>query len=112
MAYGACPDLTYVCAPCLPFACSLSLVYMEVAARVGLPMAGVNLPAHFMIRPQVGDGGTQLPVCADSMNRAVTDMECVTWPGIVFKTMAVPYQDTVIVAADCCCFPRLRAWSG
>lgn len=32
---------------------SLSLVYMEVAARVGLPMAGVNLPAHFMIRPQV-----------------------------------------------------------
>lgn len=32
---------------------SLSLVYIEVAARLGLPMAGVNLPAHFMIRPQV-----------------------------------------------------------
>jgi len=30
---------------------------MEVAARVGLPMAGVNLPAHFMIRPQVGRQG-------------------------------------------------------
>jgi hypothetical protein len=32
---------------------SLSIVYMEVAARLGLKMAGVNLPAHFMIRPQV-----------------------------------------------------------
>lgn len=32
---------------------SLSLVYLEVASRVGLKMAGVNLPAHFMIRPQV-----------------------------------------------------------
>lgn len=37
---------------CVP-PCSLSLVYMEVAERVGLPMAGVNLPAHFMIRPKV-----------------------------------------------------------
>lgn len=32
---------------------SLSIVYMEVARRVGLSMLGVNLPAHFMIRPQV-----------------------------------------------------------
>ena len=26
---------------------------MELARRVGLPMVGVNLPAHFMIRPVV-----------------------------------------------------------
>jgi len=32
---------------------SLSLVYMEVARRVGMPMVGVNIPAHFMIRPDV-----------------------------------------------------------
>jgi regulator of sirC expression with transglutaminase-like and TPR domain len=30
---------------------TLSLVYMEVARRAGLPMIGVNLPAHFMCRP-------------------------------------------------------------
>ena len=34
---------------------TLSLVYMELARRVGLPMVGVNLPAHFMIRPVVED---------------------------------------------------------
>lgn len=30
---------------------TLSLVYMELARRVSFPMVGVNLPAHFMIRP-------------------------------------------------------------
>lgn len=34
---------------------TLSLVYLEVARRVGLPMAGVNLPLHFMLRPAVGE---------------------------------------------------------
>lgn len=34
---------------------TMSLVYMELAKRVGLPMQGVNLPAHFMCRP-TGDG--------------------------------------------------------
>lgn len=41
--------------PCLPptagIPITLSLVYMEVARRCGVPMTGVNLPAHFMIRP-------------------------------------------------------------
>lgn len=32
---------------------TLSLVYMEVAQRVGLPMMGVNLPSHFMMQPDV-----------------------------------------------------------
>lgn len=31
----------------------LSLVYLELTRRVGFPMIGVNLPAHFMIRPLV-----------------------------------------------------------
>lgn len=31
----------------------LSLVYLELTRRVGFPMLGVNLPAHFMIRPLV-----------------------------------------------------------
>jgi hypothetical protein len=29
----------------------MSLVYMELARRVGFPMIGVNLPLHFVIRP-------------------------------------------------------------
>jgi regulator of sirC expression with transglutaminase-like and TPR domain len=36
---------------------SLSVVYLEVAARVGVPLAGVGFPAHFLLRhlgsPQV-----------------------------------------------------------
>ena len=34
---------------------TLSCVYMELAGRVGLPMLGVNLPLHFVIRPAVED---------------------------------------------------------
>jgi regulator of sirC expression with transglutaminase-like and TPR domain len=29
---------------------TLSVVYLEVARRVGLPMAGVNFPGHFLVR--------------------------------------------------------------
>jgi regulator of sirC expression with transglutaminase-like and TPR domain len=32
---------------------TLSLVYLEVAQRVGFPMAGVSMPGHFLIRPTV-----------------------------------------------------------
>ncbi len=34
---------------------SLSVVYQAVAERLGLMMAGVNLPAHFMLRVDDGD---------------------------------------------------------
>ena len=34
---------------------TLSLIYMELARRVGLPMVGVNLPSRFMIRPVIED---------------------------------------------------------
>lgn len=34
---------------------TLSLIYMELAKRVGLPMVGVNLPGRFMIRPAIED---------------------------------------------------------
>jgi regulator of sirC expression with transglutaminase-like and TPR domain len=30
---------------------TLSLVYLELAQRVGFPMAGVSMPGHFLIRP-------------------------------------------------------------
>lgn len=34
---------------------SLSVLYLAVADRIGLAMAGVNLPAHFVIRAGLGD---------------------------------------------------------
>jgi len=34
---------------------SLSVLYARIAERVGLPVAGVNLPAHFMLRVGRGD---------------------------------------------------------
>jgi regulator of sirC expression with transglutaminase-like and TPR domain len=31
---------------------TLSLVYLEIAHRIGFPMTGVNFPGHFLIRPE------------------------------------------------------------
>lgn len=34
---------------------SLSLIYLELAGRVGFPMAGVGMPGHFLVRPTLED---------------------------------------------------------
>lgn len=34
---------------------SLSLVYLELAQRIGFPMQGVGMPGHFIVRPRVED---------------------------------------------------------
>jgi regulator of sirC expression with transglutaminase-like and TPR domain len=34
---------------------TLSLVYLELASRIGFPMVGVNMPGHFLIRPVVAE---------------------------------------------------------
>ncbi|NER83819.1 MAG: tetratricopeptide repeat protein, partial [Leptolyngbya sp. SIO1D8] len=34
---------------------TLSLVYLELARRIGLPMAGVGMPGHFLVRPTVDE---------------------------------------------------------
>ena len=34
---------------------TLSLVYLELAQRIGFPMVGVGMPGHFLIRPTVAD---------------------------------------------------------
>lgn len=63
---------------------TLSIVYLEVGWRLGLPLAGVGLPGHFLVscRDPEGTvyidpfhGGTQLDEqgCADLMRRAVGD---------------------------------------
>jgi regulator of sirC expression with transglutaminase-like and TPR domain len=37
---------------------TLSLVYMEIARRAGLPVEGVNFPGHFLLRCRAGRGLT------------------------------------------------------
>ena len=34
---------------------TLSLVYLELARRIGFPMAGVAMPGHFLVRPTVDE---------------------------------------------------------
>lgn len=34
---------------------TLSLVYLELARRIGFPMAGVGMPGHFLVRPTLED---------------------------------------------------------
>jgi regulator of sirC expression with transglutaminase-like and TPR domain len=50
---NSCIDKVLAGGPGIPI--TIALLYMELARRVGFPMVGVNLPAHFMIRPMVGD---------------------------------------------------------
>lgn len=44
---------------------TLSLVYLEVARRLDFPMVGVNMPGHFLIRPEFEDAG----IFVDTFNR-------------------------------------------
>lgn len=40
---------------------TLSLVYLAIAKRVGLPMVGINMPGHFLIRPVIEEA----EICVD-----------------------------------------------
>ncbi len=44
---------------------TLSLVYLEVARRLDFPMVGINMPGHFLIRPEFEDAG----IFVDTFNR-------------------------------------------
>jgi regulator of sirC expression with transglutaminase-like and TPR domain len=44
---------------------TLSLVYLEVARRLDFPMIGINMPGHFLIRPEFQDAG----IFVDAFNR-------------------------------------------
>ncbi|XHX80773.1 MAG: SirB1 family protein [Stenomitos frigidus ULC029] len=44
---------------------TLSLVYLAIARRVGLPMVGVNMPGHFLLRPDLED----VEICVDPFHR-------------------------------------------
>lgn len=42
---------------------TLSIIYMEVAKRVGLPLAGVGMPGHFLLKHYGHDGNEMLIDC-------------------------------------------------
>jgi regulator of sirC expression with transglutaminase-like and TPR domain len=47
---------------------SLAVVYIEVARRAGLKMAGINFPGHFLLRapgPRPSDAGTKAPTISE-----------------------------------------------
>ena len=53
---------------------TLSLVYMEVGRRLGLPAEGVGLPGHFIVR--IDGEGEGLYVDAFHQGRLMTGQEC------------------------------------
>lgn len=44
---------------------TLSLVYLEIASRIGFPMVGIGMPGHFLIRPVV----EEMQVFVDPFNQ-------------------------------------------
>ena len=55
---------------------SLSTLYLEVARRIGCPLAGVSFPGHFLVRPWGRDAEADLLI--DPFNRGLllTEREC------------------------------------
>jgi len=44
---------------------TLSLVYLEIAQRIGFPMVGIGMPGHFLIRPDF----TEAAIFVDAFNQ-------------------------------------------
>jgi len=44
---------------------TLSLLYLEIARRLDFPMVGINMPGHFLIRPEFQEAG----IFVDAFNR-------------------------------------------
>ena len=43
---------------------TLSLVYLAITRRVGLPMVGINMPGHFLLRPVIEEA----EICVDAFH--------------------------------------------
>lgn len=54
---------------------SLSVVYLLVARRVGIPLAGVGVPGHFMVKCQ--DDGKEVFIDTFNEGRFLTRAECI-----------------------------------
>ncbi|HEY9635225.1 MAG TPA: SirB1 family protein [Coleofasciculaceae cyanobacterium] len=70
---------------------TLSLVYLEVARRLDFPMVGVNMPGHFLIRPEFEEAG----IFVDTFNQGeiLFEQDCETRLAQIYGR-AMPLQSS------------------
>ena len=54
---------------------TLSLLYMEVGGRIGLPLQGVNFPGHFLVKCALPEGIVVLDPYAGGISLGVADLQ-------------------------------------
>jgi len=54
---------------------SLSVVYMEVGRRIGLPLHGVNFPGHFLVKCEFAEGTVILDPYARGISLGVQELQ-------------------------------------
>lgn len=79
---------------------TLSIVYLDLARSAGLPMVGVNLPAHFVVRPVAEGVEALVDVYNAGAIIAVEDAE---------ELLSPLYGQGAKIVIDRCVDARLRA---
>jgi regulator of sirC expression with transglutaminase-like and TPR domain len=54
---------------------SLSVLYMEVGRRIGLPLQGINFPGHFLVKCMLSDGTVILDAYAGGVSLGVHELQ-------------------------------------
>jgi regulator of sirC expression with transglutaminase-like and TPR domain len=54
---------------------SLSVLYMEVGRRIGLPLQGINFPGHFLVKCMLSDGTVILDPYAGGVSLGVHELQ-------------------------------------
>lgn len=54
---------------------TLSVVYMEVGRRIGLPLQGVSFPGHFLVKCPLGEGMVVLDPYAGGLSLGLADLQ-------------------------------------
>ncbi|NET47835.1 MAG: tetratricopeptide repeat protein [Merismopedia sp. SIO2A8] len=74
---------------------TLSLVYLELARRLEFPMVGINMPGHFLIRPDIDD----MEVCVDPFNKGdiLFPEDCRERLVNLYRQRQAPFTDEEIV---------------
>jgi len=54
---------------------SLSVLYMEVGRRIGLPLQGVNFPGHFLVKCTLAEGSVILDPYARGISLSVQELQ-------------------------------------
>jgi regulator of sirC expression with transglutaminase-like and TPR domain len=70
---------------------TLSVVYVEIARRIGLPLAGVGLPGHFIVKYQEPNAEAEEEIFVDPFNegRLLSEEDC-------FRLLLEMYQGRVV----------------